>query len=166
MLRGLVIVIMALDHVRDFVMTGSLQDPLSDPNVSMSLFMTRWITHICAPVFMFLAGTSAGLMTARKSPAALGGFLAKRGLWLILIEVILLSTAITFSPLGLPQFGGRILIVLQVLWAIGASMLVLAGAQLLGSRACLIGRASEQNHQPFPMLSNRSDRGVFCLGEH
>ena len=75
MLRGLVIVIMALDHVRDFVMAGSLQDPLSDPNVSPSLFMTRWITHICAPVFVFLAGTSAGLMTARKSPAELGAFL-------------------------------------------------------------------------------------------
>lgn len=129
---------MALDHVRDFVMAGSLQDPLSDPNVSPSLFMTRWITHICAPVFVFLAGTSAGLMTARKSPAELGAFLAKRGLWLILVEVTLLSTALTFSPLGLPQLGGRMLIVLQVLWAIGASMLVLAGAQFLRRRACLI----------------------------
>ena len=141
MLRGLVIVIMALDHVRDFVMVASVQDPMSNPDVTPALFMTRWITHICAPVFVFLAGTSAGLMTARKSPAALGGFLAKRGLWLILVEVTLLSTAITFSPLGLPQFGGRILIILQVLWAIGASMLVLAGAQFLGRRACLIGGA-------------------------
>src|SRR5262249_31016426 len=84
MLRGLVIVIMALDHVRDFVMAGSVQDPLSNPDVAPSLFMTRWITHICAPVFVFLAGTSAGLMTTRKSPASLAGFLAKRGFWLIL----------------------------------------------------------------------------------
>jgi uncharacterized membrane protein len=142
MLRGLVIVIMALDHVRDFVMTGSVQEPLSNPDVAPALFMTRWITHICAPVFVFLAGTSAGLMTARKSPASLGGFLAKRGSWLILVEWTLLSTAITFSPLGLPQFGGRILIVFQVLWAIGASMLALAGAQFLGRRACLIGGAA------------------------
>ena len=97
MLRGLVIVIMALDHVRDFVMAGSVQDPLSNPNVAPALFMTRWITHFCAPVFVFLAGTSAGLMTARKSPATLGGFLAKRGFWLILVESTLLSTAITFS---------------------------------------------------------------------
>ena len=141
MLRGLVIVIMALDHVRDFVMVASVQDPMSNPDVTPALFMTRWITHICAPVFVFLAGTSAGLMTARKSPASLGGFLAKRGSWLILVEWTLLSTAITFSPLGLPQFGGHILIVFQVLWAIGASMLVLAGAQFLGRRACLTGGA-------------------------
>jgi uncharacterized membrane protein len=100
MLRGLVIVIMALDHVRDFVMAGSLQNPLSDPNVGPSLLMTRWITHICAPVFVFLAGTSAGLMTARKGPAELGAFLAKRGLWLILVEVTLLSMALTAIVLG------------------------------------------------------------------
>src|SRR6185369_9014998 len=113
MLRGLVIVIMALDHVRDFVMINGGVDPMSIPNVSPALFFTRWITHFCAPVFVFLAGTSAGLMGGRKSPAALGGFLAKRGLWLILVEVTLLSTAHTFSPFGLPQMGGHVAIILQ-----------------------------------------------------
>jgi uncharacterized membrane protein len=142
MLRGFVIVIMALDHVRDLVMAGSVQDPLSNPNISPSLFLTRWITHICAPVFVFLAGTSAGLMTVRKSPTTLGAFLAKRGLWLILVEMTLMTMARTFWPLELPQLGGRVLIVFQVLWAIGAGMLFLAGAQFLGRRACLIAGAA------------------------
>lgn len=136
-LRGLVIVIMAIDHVRDFVMTGGVQDPMSDPNVSPWLFATRWITHFCAPVFVFLAGTSAGLMAARKTREALAGFLLKRGLWLIAIEWLVISNAWTFSPFGVVQMGGAVLVVLQVIWAIGASMVVLAGAQFLGRRACL-----------------------------
>jgi uncharacterized membrane protein len=138
MLRGLVIVIMALDHVRDFVMVGGVQDPMSDPNISPLLFFTRWITHFCAPVFVLLAGTSAGLMAARKTPSALGGFLLRRGLWILFIEVTVLSTALTFSPLGLAPLDGRTLVILQVLWAIGASMIVLAGAQFLGRQACLL----------------------------
>lgn len=147
MLRGLVVVIMALDHVRDFVMVGGVQDPMSDPNVPSLLFFTRWITHFCAPVFVFLAGTSAGLMAPRKDPKSLAAFLATRGLWLILVELLVMSTAITFSPFGLAPLGGRTLIVLQVLWAIGASMIVLAGAQFLGRRACLlIGAALCMGH--------------------
>ena len=137
-LRGLVIVIMAIDHVRDFFLAGNMQDPMTDPDVSPWLFATRWITHFCAPVFVFLAGTSAGLMAARKTPSELGGFLLKRGLWLIAIEWFVISTGFTFSPFGVPQFGGMVLVPLQVIWAIGASMVVLAGAQFLGRRACLV----------------------------
>ena len=73
-LRGLVIVVMALDHVRDFVMTAAVQDPTADPAASPLLFATRWITHFCAPTFVFLAGTSAGLMASRKSPRSLRHF--------------------------------------------------------------------------------------------
>src|SRR5438105_3739941 len=65
-LRGLVIVVMALDHVRDYVMISSVQDPTADPTTGPLLFATRWITHFCAPTFVFLAGTSAGLMARRK----------------------------------------------------------------------------------------------------
>src|SRR6186713_2292704 len=75
MLRGLVIVIMALDHVRDFCMTAAEMDPMTNPNVALGMFATRWITHFCAPVFVLLAGTSAGLMTARKGHGELTRFL-------------------------------------------------------------------------------------------
>ena len=139
MLRGLVIIIMALDHARDFFLQGMVQDPMTQPDVSLGLYLTRWVTHFCAPVFVFLAGTSAGLMAARKSPVELCAFLAKRGLWLVLVEITLISTAYTFSPFdGVAAMGGYTLFGLQVIWAIGASMLVLAAAQFLGFRACAV----------------------------
>jgi uncharacterized membrane protein len=138
MLRGLVIVIMAIDHTRDFFHSGAAIDPMGDPNVPLALALTRWITHFCAPVFVFLSGTSAGLMVARKSPGQLAAFLLTRGLWLICVEILLISTAITLSPGGLEQFGGRTLAFMQVIWVIGASMVILAAAQFLGRRACLL----------------------------
>jgi len=147
LLRGLVIIIMALDHVRDYFMMGAAQNPMHDPNVSVALYFTRWVTHFCAPVFVLLAGTSAGLMTARKTPTELGGFLLRRGVWLILIEWFVISTGFTFAPLGHVAFGGMVLVPLQVIWAIGASLVVLAGAQFLGRRACLaIGAAIILGH--------------------
>lgn len=137
MLRGLAIVIMALDHVRDYFMVGGERDPMSNPDIGAALFFTRWITHVCAPVFVFLAGTSAGLMTARKTRLTLGAFLLTRGVWLIVVEVFVVSTAWSFAPWGMEQVGGLVVVPMQVIWAIGASMIVLAGAQFLGQRACL-----------------------------
>jgi len=146
-LRGLVIVVMALDHVRDFVMIASVQDPTADPATNPLLFATRWITHFCAPTFVFLAGTSAGLMARRKRPAELASFLLTRGLWLIVLEVLVISITWSFAPTGIAEFGGRTYVALQVIWAIGASMVVLAGAQFLGRRACLaIGAAILLGH--------------------
>jgi uncharacterized membrane protein len=136
-LRGLVIVIMAIDHVRDFFLTDVVLDPLSQPDVSTALYLTRWITHFCAPTFVFLAGTSAGLMAARKSPSELGAFLFKRGLWLIFVEVAIISMSLTLAPLGIAELGGATLLFLQVIWAIGASMVLLGAAQFLGVRTCL-----------------------------
>jgi len=138
MLRGLVIVIMAIDHTRDFFSMQMTIDPMGDPNAPLSLALTRWITHFCAPVFVFLAGTSAGLMAARKSPGELGHFLLLRGLWLIVVEVVLISTAVSFAPGGIEQLGGRTLVFLQVIWAIGASMVLLALLQFLGRKTCLV----------------------------
>jgi uncharacterized membrane protein len=138
MVRGVVIVIMAIDHVRDYFNFGGEPDPMANPEIGAALFFTRWITHFCAPVFVFLAGTSAGLMASRKTPSALGAFLFKRGVWLIFIEWFVVATAWSFAPWGIEQLGGRVGVVMQVIWAIGASMLLLAGAQFLGQRMCLI----------------------------
>src|SRR5678815_4387426 len=102
-LRGLVIVIMALDHVRDNFLAGATQDPMADPNVSVAVFFTRWITHFCAPVFVLLAGVSAGLMATRRSREQLFRLLLTRGLWLLAVELLLISTATTFAPRGIPE---------------------------------------------------------------
>ncbi len=88
LLRGLVLVIMVLDHVRDYFMAGAVQNPMTGPSIDPALFATRWITHFCAPVFVLLAGTSAGLMADRRTPRELGAFLLKRGLWLISHRVV------------------------------------------------------------------------------
>lgn len=147
MLRGLVIVIMAIDHTRDFFSTAMSIDPMNDPNVGLPLALTRWITHFCAPVFVLLSGISAGLMAARKSPAELGKFLATRGLWLIFVEIFIISTAGTFAPGGIEQLGGKTLAFMQVVSAIGASMVVLAALQFLGRKACLaLGAAIVLGH--------------------
>lgn len=163
-LRGLVIVVMALDHVRDYFNFGGEADPMANPDIGAALFFTRWITHFCAPVFVFLAGTSAGLMASRKSSSALGAFLFKRGVWLIVVEWFVVATAWSFAPWGLEQLDGRVGVVMQVIWAIGAGMIVLAGAQFLGQRTCLmIGGAIVVGHNLldpiWPMTS-----GVFDTG--
>jgi uncharacterized membrane protein len=118
-LRGLVMVLMALDHVRDFF-TDVRFDPLDLSQTTPALFLTRWITHLCAPTFIFLAGVSAYLLSLRVSPAELSRFLVTRGLWLILLEVTVVQFAWTFN------FRYESGVFLQVIWAIGVSMLVLA----------------------------------------
>ena len=163
MLRGLAIVVMAIDHVRDFFLAGAVQDPMADPNIPAALFATRWITHFCAPVFVLLAGTSAGLMAARKSRSQLGRFLLTRGCWLIFVEWFVISTAWTFAPGGLEALGGRVLVVMQVIWAIGASMVVLAAVQFLGRGPCLaIGLAIVCGHNLLDGVWPRS--GLFQEG--
>jgi uncharacterized membrane protein len=122
LLRGIVMVVMMLDHTRDFVHNAVFQfDPTDPTRTNVALFFTRWITHFCAPVFVFLAGTSAYLQFARgKSKGELSRFLVTRGVWLIFIEVTLVRIAVSFS------FDYRFLGFLQVIWVIGVSMIVLA----------------------------------------
>ena len=119
LLRGIIMVIMALDHVRDFFHTQAfVEDPLALGTTSPWLYFTRWITHFCAPNFVFLAGVSAFLIGLRKNKKELSVFLIKRGFWLILVEIFIISLVVTFDPL-------YHVFVLQVIWAIGASMVIL-----------------------------------------
>ncbi len=124
-LRGLIMVVMALDHTRDFFhSTAWTDDPLNLKTTTAALFFTRFITHFCAPLFVFLSGTSIYLQSLRKSPKELFIFLLTRGLWLIFLEVTVVTIGETFNfHLGL--------IILQVIWVIGASMVLLAFVQKL-----------------------------------
>ncbi|MEN9959287.1 MAG: hypothetical protein RLZZ474_1531 [Bacteroidota bacterium] len=118
-LRGIVMVIMAIDHVRDFVHDQAYTgDPLNVLTTTPVLYFTRWITHLCAPTFVFLSGLSIYLQSLRKTKSELSSFLFKRGIWLIFVEFGLISLAITFNPL-------YNLLLLQVIWAIGISMIIL-----------------------------------------
>lgn len=113
-------VIMALDHVRDYFNAESfLIDPTDLDKTFPALFFTRWITHYCAPVFVFLAGTSAFLITAKKDKKSTSAFLFKRGCWLIFLEISFVSLAWTFHFPHIVPF-------LQVIWAIGASMVLMS----------------------------------------
>ncbi len=119
-LRGLVMILMAIDHVRDFVGRQVAFRGIDVVQVGAPLFLTRWITHYCAPVFVLLAGTGAYFQAARgKSPQELSKFLLTRGLWLVFLEITIIRMGWTFDPFY--HFTA-----LQVIWAIGWSMVVLA----------------------------------------
>jgi uncharacterized membrane protein len=125
--RGLVMILMALDHVRDFF--GSRTDPTNVTTTTAALFFTRWITHVCAPTFFLLAGTGAALSLGRKSTAELSRFLVTRGVWLIFLELVVVRC------LGLQfNFDYRITI-LEVLWALGWAMIALGGFVWLPRKA-------------------------------
>jgi uncharacterized membrane protein len=131
LLRGIVIVIMALDHVRDYFHAGNfLYDPADITQTNAPVFFTRWITHFCAPVFVFLAGTSAFLVGERKTKKALSLFLLKRGLWLMFLEVAVISFAWSFNP----HF---ITFRLQVIWILGLSMVCMSGIIYLSPKIIL-----------------------------
>jgi len=120
-LRGWVMIIMALDHIRDYT-TNAHFDPTDLDYTTPALFFTRWITHFCAPVFMFVAGIGTGLGFSRgKSKGELAHFLITRGAWLVLLEFTIISFAWWF------RFNMDAGLILIVIWALGMSMIFLAG---------------------------------------
>lgn len=130
LLRGIVMMIMLLDHTREFVHAGAMQTDPSDPaTTTVAVFFTRWITHFCAPTFVFLSGISIYLQKSKgKSNAELSRFLWTRGLWLIFLEFTVIRTLIVFN-LDLTFLG-----MAQVIWVIGLSMIVMAGLIYLPAR--------------------------------
>lgn len=123
LVRGIVMVIMLLDHTRDYTHWANFQfDPTDITRTYPALFATRWITHFCAPIFVFLAGTGSYLQKARgKSVPELSRFLLTRGLWLIFLEFTLVKFGASFN------LDTRFIGVAQVIWATGWSMIVLSG---------------------------------------
>ena len=119
LVRGLIIVVMALDHVHDFFGDLSVQ-PTNLAATTAPLFFTRWITHICAPVFALLTGTGAYLALGRLTKLQLSRFLLSRGLWLMFLELVVMRFALTFN------FDYHTTII-TVLWSLGWGMLTLAG---------------------------------------
>ena len=148
--RGLIMVLMALDHVRDFFGTPG-QNPTDLSTASAPLFLTRWITYFCAPVFFLLMGTGAHLSLRRKTPGELARFLATRGLWLLFLEVVVLRC---FAY----QFNADYRVtMLLVLWALGWSMIALAPLVRWGARvATALGVVLIAGHNLFDSVRSPS----------
>ena len=132
LLKGLVMVIMALDHTRDYFHAAAFNFNPTDPiQTTLPIFFTRWITHFCAPAFSFLAGISAFLYGRGKTRTQLSKFLVTRGLWLVFIELTVVNFAWYFDV----TFKTPTLI---VIWALGISMIVLAALIYLPRTVILI----------------------------
>jgi len=118
--RGLIMIIMALDHIRDLLGTASLSDPTNMGTTTPLLFFTRWITHFCAPLFVFLSGTSAWLSIQNRGDMKAGRiFLLKRGIWLIILEFTVIGFLIWTDLYFRTLF-------FQVIAAIGCGFILLA----------------------------------------
>jgi uncharacterized membrane protein len=117
--RGVIMILMALDHVRDFFGMPGV-NPTNIATTTPALFFTRWITHICAPVFFLLTGTGAFLSLGRKTTGELSRFLFTRGLWLIFLELVVVRC------FGFQFNVDYRVTLITVLWALGWSMIVLS----------------------------------------
>lgn len=153
-LRGLVMILMALDHMRDFFDADAMRfSPTDLDRTYPFLFLTRFVTHFCAPTFALLAGVGAYLYGARgRSHKTLSLFLATRGLWLIALDAIVIS----------PVWGGPGRVMLGTLWAIGCGLLALSVLSLLPSRVVLaIGAAIILGHNLLDGVRS-ADVGAFA----
>jgi uncharacterized membrane protein len=156
-LRGFVMVVMLLDHIRE---TWFLHVPVTDPMDALSadpwLFFTRLSSSLCAPVFVALTGLGAYLFSRNHSRAETQAFLVKRGLFLIGVELILITPAWTVK---LPPT-----IWLQVIWCIGICMITLAGLMRLPRRFLIaLGLAIMCGHNLFDGIRLTPDHPLFAL---
>src|SRR6478672_13050806 len=127
LVRGIVMILMALDHTRDYFSINRFQ-PEDLAKSTPLLFATRWITHFCAPTFFLLAGVGAGLaVSGGKSKKEVSKFLFTRGLWLVFLEITVSALGWNFR-LGFP-------LILLVIWALGLSMVILSGLVFLPKKA-------------------------------
>jgi uncharacterized membrane protein len=120
-LRGLVMIIMAIDHTRDFFHFSAMHfDPTDLTKTTPILFFTRWITHYCMPVFMFSAGMGAFLFGRRHTKSELSRFLLTRGLWFVVVELAVMQFSYNFT------FSSQLTILLLVLYIFGICFIVMA----------------------------------------
>src|SRR6185369_16696042 len=156
LLRGFVMIIMALDHTRDFFhFNAQTGNPLDLSTTTPVLFFTRWVTHFCAPVFVFLSGTSAFLQSARTSKKELSVFLITRGLWLILMELTIVNFVLTFDIHTLA---------LETIWSIGISMVILGLVIWLPFEVILaLGLMIVLGHNSLDFYE-RTQNGQFSVG--
>jgi len=128
-LRGLIMIVMALDHVRDFFHIGAMTfSPTDLTQTTPLLFLTRWVTHFCMPVFMFAAGMGAFLFARSHSRSELSRFLWTRGLWFVLLELTVMQLAYNFN------FSRRYTVLLLILWIFGICMIAMSALIYLPAR--------------------------------
>jgi uncharacterized membrane protein len=165
--RGIAMILMALDHTRDFVGDPRIS-PTNLAQASAALFLTRWVTHLCAPTFFLLTGVGASLMRARRPAAHLSRYLFTRGLWLLLLEAVVLRCLAW-------QFNVDFhLTMLTVLWALGWAMIVLAGLVHLPTAAiAAFGLVLVAGHNAFDGVRSASwwwtilhSPNVLVSGDH
>jgi uncharacterized membrane protein len=153
--RGVIMILMALDHTRDFFGNSGL-NPTDPATTTIPLFFTRWITHFCAPVFFLLTGTGAFLSLRKKSKAELSRFLLTRGLWLIFLELVV-SRCLGWQF----NFDYHVVFII-VLWALGWAMIVLSGLVYLPAWAvAAFGVSMIAAHNLFDSV--RSDNPLWTV---
>lgn len=170
-LRGAIMIVMTLDHVRDFFTSATFQ-PTDLTRTTTAYFFTRWITHYCAPGFMLTAGLGAFFLSRKKSKSELSRFLWTRGLWLVILDETLMHFALNFHL-------NYDLVILNVLWALGWSMIALAaliwlpiGAITVLSVAVIAlhdladGIQANQLGAMAPLWLLVHQQGIFRLGSH
>lgn len=162
--RGLAMALMALDHTRDFWGDHSIR-PTDLSRASALLFFTRWVTHFCAPTFVLLAGTSAYLHGRRLTGAELSRFLVTRGLWLVFLELTVVRAGWSLA-VHMPR------VTLQVIWALGWSMVALAALRalprwaiaLFGAVVCVGHNALDGVHFSSSLWAIAHESRRFSLG--